>query len=342
MTLTFQWNFIFSFQTYCLDLQVSDSACTATAYLSGVKANKFTEGVNGQVEMNDCEASNNPKNHVYSLLRWAQLAGKSTGFVTNTRVTHATPAAVYSHSSNRLHESDHDVISLGLDPNKCIDIGRQLIESETAIDLNVIMGGGATKLLPNNTFDSQGKRGQRHDGRHLINEWISNQKKASSKWAHVTNRDSLLNVDHTKVDKLLGIFASEHMSFHSDANHSVEPSLTEMTEMAMNILSKNDNGYVLFVEGGLIDYANHATLAHKAVVETCEFNEAIKMADLKTSELDTMIVVTSDHSHTMTISGYPSRGTNILGTMTSINEGVKPSGNVWQFLLINLQFVTFV
>lgn len=72
-------------------MQVADSACTATAFLSGVKANKFTQGVNGQVEMNDCKASMNPRNHVYSLLRQAQLAGKSTGIVTNTRVTHATP-----------------------------------------------------------------------------------------------------------------------------------------------------------------------------------------------------------------------------------------------------------
>lgn len=305
---------------------MADSACSATAYLSGVKANKFTQGVNGNVKEDDCEASNNPHNHVYSLLRWAQLAGKSTGVVTNTRVTHASPGSAYAHSSNRLHESDHDIHQLGADPHACVDIAKQLIESETGRNLNVIMGGGAIKMLPNTTIDDYGKRGERRDGRNLINEWIANKKKESDAWAYVSNRNSLMNVNHTHVNNLLGLFASGHMQYHSDTNHSVEPTLTEMTEMAMNILSTNPNGYVLFVEGGLIDYANHATLAQKAVIETCEFSGAIKMADLKTNEADTMIVVTADHAHTMTISGYPERGANILGTMTSLNEGVNPLG----------------
>lgn len=284
----------------------------------------LTLGVNGQVLLDDCEASNNPENHVYSLLRWAQLSGKSTGFVTNTRVTHATPAAVYSHISNRIYESDHDVHKIGADPKKCIDIGRQLIESETGRQLNVVMGGGQIKLLPNTTFDSRGKRGERHDGRNLINEWISDRK--NSDCAYVTNRESLLKVDYSKTKNLLGLFASGHMEYHSDRNVSIEPTLTEMTEMAINILSKNENGYVLFVEGGLIDVANHITLAQKALIETCELDEAIKMSDLKTNEKDTMIIVTSDHSHTMQIAGYPERGANVLGTMKNLNELVKPAG----------------
>lgn len=313
-----------TFQTYCLDLQVADSACSATAFLSGVKANMFTMGVNGQVVKDDCEAANNPQNHVYSLLRWAQLAGKSTGVVTNTRITHATPGSAYAHSSSRLYESDYDVHRLGADPKACVDIARQLIESETGKELNVIMGGGAGKMLPNTTMDDYGKRGERWDGRNLINEWIAGKKSQGDKWAYVSNRDSLLKVNQTNVNNLLGLFASGHMKFHSDTDHSIEPTLTEMTEMAMNVLSKNPNGYVLFVEGGLIDFANHGTMAQQAVIETSQFSEAIKMADLKTSEADTMIVVTSDHAHTMTISGYPKRGANILGTMNSLNEGVNP------------------
>lgn len=286
----------------------------------------FTQGVNGQVEWNDCDASKNPENYVYSLLRWAQLTGKSTGIVTNTRVTHATPGAAYAHSSSRLYESDHDVYKLGGNTESCIDVAKQLIESETGRNLNVVMGGGAIKMLPNTVIDDHGKYGERRDDRNLINEWIASKKEQSDKWAYVSNRESLLNVNHTEVNNLLGLFASGHMKYHSDTNHSVEPTLTEMTEMAMNILSNNLNGYVLFVEGGLIDYANHATLAQQAVIETCQFSDAIKMADLKTNEADTMIVVTSDHAHTMTISGYPKRGSNILGTMNSLNEGVEPLG----------------
>lgn len=86
-------------------------------------------------------ASNDRRNHVYSMLRWAQLAGKSTGIVTNTRVTHATPGATYAHNSNRWYESDKDVHEQGGDPAVCVDVARQLIESETGKIFNVIMGG---------------------------------------------------------------------------------------------------------------------------------------------------------------------------------------------------------
>lgn len=287
----------------------------------------FTQGVNGKVVKDDCKASNNRQNHVNSLLRWAQLAGKSTGVVTNTRITHATPAVAYAHSASRLYESDYDVDKLGGDKNACVDIARQLIEGETGKNLfvclfylilkrrtentfflnfqfphfrNVIMGGGSVKFLPNTAIDSHGNRGERLDGRNLIDEWISNK---SDESAYVTNRKSLLDINYAKTKNVMGLFASAHMAYHSDTNHSVEPTLTEMTQAAMNVLSLNPNGYVLLVEGGLIDYANHETMAQKAVIETLEFNEAIKMADLRTSEIDTMIVVTSDHSHTISMSG---------------------------------------
>jgi len=68
----------------------------------------------------------------------------------------------------------------------------------------------------------------------------------------------------------------------------------------------------LFVEGGRIDHAHHDTLGQRALVETIEFDKAIKKADDLTVDDETLILVTSDHSHTMTISGYPPRGTPIL------------------------------
>lgn len=71
---------------------MSDSAVTATAYLCGVKANRGTIGVSAQVELDNCGASSNSKNRVYSIARWAQQAGKTSGLVTTTRVTHASPA----------------------------------------------------------------------------------------------------------------------------------------------------------------------------------------------------------------------------------------------------------
>lgn len=84
----------------------------------------------------------------------------------------------------------------------------------------------------------------------------------------------------------------------------LEPTLSEMTEKAIEILSKNEKGFFLFVEGGLIDWAHHDSQARIAIDETAEFAKAIQMARNKLSEDDTLIVVTSDHAHTLSVSGY--------------------------------------
>lgn len=68
-----------------MDKQVADSACSSTAYMTGVKANTGTLGVTAAVRVNDCDASLESRNRVHSILRWAQVAGKSTGIVTTTR-----------------------------------------------------------------------------------------------------------------------------------------------------------------------------------------------------------------------------------------------------------------
>lgn len=73
---------------------------------------------------------NDPENQVYSLARWAQRAGKASGIVTTTRVTHASPAGVYAHTAYRDWESDTNVASDGLDPRECQDVASQLINGK--------------------------------------------------------------------------------------------------------------------------------------------------------------------------------------------------------------------
>jgi len=79
--------------------------------------------------------------------------------------------------------------------------------------------------------------------------------------------------------------------------------------------------------GGLIDYGNHYTKAGYALDEALEFEKAIQLARDMTDIEDTLIVVTADHGHAVSIAGYPGRGTPILGLNqhdTDIN-GVKYS-----------------
>ncbi|CAH1725913.1 unnamed protein product [Aphis gossypii] len=301
-------------KTYCVDSQVADSACTATAYLMGVKGNIETIGVSGAVSNRDCLASNDPANQAVSSMMWAQKAGKRTGVISNMRVTHATPAGAYANVAQRDWECDADVITDKLAEKRCVtdspDIARQLIERETGRNLNVVMGGGRAKFLPKTDENPQG---QRQDGRDLINEWLKINRSSQASSAYVTDRSQLKSLNTSKTDYLLGLFAPSHMSYNLLANRSVEPTLVEMTEAAIEVLSKGDAGYYLFVEGGLIDWAHHSNMARLAVDETVMLSRAVARARELTSPDDTLIVVTSDHSHTMTMNGYPHRGSDILG-----------------------------
>lgn len=105
-----------------------DSACTATAYLGGVKNNYGTLGVTASVARKDCIASLDSSNHVDTILSWAQEAGKATGLVTTTRITHASPAGNYAHSAERDWESDADMSRSG--STECDDIAKQLVNNE--------------------------------------------------------------------------------------------------------------------------------------------------------------------------------------------------------------------
>ncbi len=125
-------------QTYCTDKQVPDSASTATAYMCGVKGNYRTIGVSAAVQVADCDAAKKSENRVESIVKWAQEARKATGVVTNTRVTHASPAGSYAHVPYRDMESDADVLERNLDPRSCdFDIARQLIYDEPGRNINV-------------------------------------------------------------------------------------------------------------------------------------------------------------------------------------------------------------
>ena len=92
-----------------------------------------------------------------------------------------------------------------------------------------------------------------------------------------------------------------------------EPSLAELTRAAITRLSRNPDGYILLVEGGRIDHAHHGTNAVRALEDTDAFDLAVRMASNMTHPDETLILVTADHSHTMTLSGYPRRNNPILG-----------------------------
>lgn len=179
-------------KTYAVNYQVADSASTATAYLSGVKANYGTVGLSAKVPRYHCTAQLDAAVRTSSIAKWAMDAGKVAGFVTTSEVTDASPAGLYAHSANRYWENDVEIRARNCDPNVIDDIAKQLIMSEVGSKLRVIMGGGREQFRNTTVRDEEGRSGLRSDGRDLIQEWIDIKRdlKAEYVWNKVRKRGS--------------------------------------------------------------------------------------------------------------------------------------------------------
>ena len=296
-------------KTYSVNQQTSDSAPTMTAMMTGVKTKDRMLSVNQEARKGDYTTV--AGNELTTLLELAEDRGLSTGVVTTARLTHATPGACYAHTVDRDWEFDGK-LPLAAREAGFPDIARQLIEFRHGDGLEVALGGGRSFFLPETVADPEDpeKTGSRLDGRDLTAEWRN-----KTNAAYVWNKPQLNAVNSANTAHLLGLFESNHMKYETDRMTDVagEPSLSEMTSKAIDILAKNPTGFFLMVESGRIDHAHHAGNAYRALTEVIELSNAVKVAQEKTDPRNTLIIVTADHSHTLTISGYPKRGNPILG-----------------------------
>ena len=309
-------------KTYNTNAQVPDSAGTITAITTGEKTRIGVLGVNGSVERDDCAAA--LTNTLPTLAELAEQKGMSTGIVSTARITHATPAGAYAHSPNRNWESSastpDEAEALG-----CKDIALQLVEMSHGDGLDVILGGGRREFLPIEADDPEypSRPGLRDDSRNLIDEWLAADSKRQFTWRGNEFAQWLAS-DEPVDGQLMGLFEPSHMKYEADRQRDPgkEPSLQDMTALAVKQLAENDQGYFLLVEAGRIDHAHHFSNAYRALTDTVALSDAVQWAVENVDLADTLIVVTADHSHTMTISGYPRRGNPILGTVET--EPGKP------------------
>ncbi|MGQ4655615.1 alkaline phosphatase [Aeromonas enteropelogenes] len=294
-------------KTFSNDAQTTDSAPSMAAYTTGVKMNNEVIAmssdtkavapgldVNGNKGINNCTSDNGKP--VPTILELAKAAGKSVGAVTTTELTHATPAATYSHICHRdaAYAIAEQAVPGGAGFNTALGDG-----------VDVLMGGGANHWTP---YNSTSNKGGRADGRDLTAELTA------QGYHYVTTKDDLAGVNSGKV---LGLFsAKSHLDYELDrvakGAASTQPSLSEMTAKAIDLLSQNSQGYFLMVEGGRIDHALHGTNAKRALTDAVALDEAVKTALGKVDLNDTLIVVTADHDHTMTINGYAAKGNPVL------------------------------
>lgn len=120
--------------------------------------------------------------------------------------------------------------------------------SDPGRKINVILGGGRSHFTPTTTRDPEFETvfGYRNDNVNLIEEWVAS--KNDSKASYVWGRDQLLSLDDD-TEFVLGLFNPSHVAYYDLQAEQNDPSLEEMVEAAIKILSKNPNGFFLFVEG---------------------------------------------------------------------------------------------
>jgi alkaline phosphatase len=304
-------------KTYTHDAQVADSAPTAVAMVTGVKTRNDVIGIGSNVEVGDCAGSKGKE--LMTLAAMAERAGQATGVVSTARITHATPAAMYAHTPHRDWEGDANMPAEAIAAG-CKDIAQQLVGWPHGDGFEVIFGGGRDRFLPTTVNDPEDvdRKGSRKDGRNLINEWLA---RYSNSGTFLWNREQFGRIG-AGTPRVLGLFERSHMRYEADRlkDNGGEPSLAEMTAKSIDILAHNPNGFFLMVEGGRIDHAHHDTNAFRSLEDLVAFDRAIRVALEKVNLDETLVIVTADHSHTLTISGYPKRGNPILETI------VEPDG----------------
>ncbi|MFB1082198.1 alkaline phosphatase [Jeotgalibacillus sp. JSM ZJ347] len=264
-------------QTYSADTEVTDSAAAGTAMATGVKTNNGMVGVTPDGEQVD------------SILDAAEVAGKSTGLVATSTITHATPAVFGSSVESR---GDQALIA------------PQYFEN----DVDVILGGGRDYFLP-------ASDGGKQPELNLI------ESAESDGYEYVTNLEELTSA---KSGKLLGLFADDAMAPELERGETDQPSLADMTGAAIDALEQDKDGFFLMVEGSQIDWAGHAHDATWAMNDTKAFDEAVAAAiEYAKKDKNTLVVVAGDHE-----TGGMSVGSNgVYDLNIDVLHDVKATGN---------------
>lgn len=307
-------------KTYSADAQVTDSAPSMGAYMTGVKINNDVislkdakpvapgKDANGNPSIDRCSTVNGGNNGTapMTILELAKAAGKSVGAVTTTELTHATPASTFSHVCDRdmAYTIAQQVVPGGVGYNA------RLLDG-----VDVLMGGGRNHFTP---FDAKTNRKGRGDGRDLVAEF------AKQGYFVANTRADMASARTGR--KFVGLYSAESHLDYASKRRPEQPTLAEMTAKSIELLSANPKGFFLMVEGGKIDHALHETNARNALVETVAFDEAIQTAVDRMRVIDpglenTLIVVTADHDHTMVLNGYPKRGNPVLDIVRNVGDG---------------------
>lgn len=259
-------------RTHNADTAIADSAPAGTAMATGYKTQDKLVGVKPtqttlygarSVSKSDALAP------TASILEAAKLSGKSVGIIATSEIQHATPADFSAHAAHR---------------NMYTSIGEQQVYQM----MDVVLGGGGDYLLPDPKPSTDVKNKRRIDGEDMTKVL------KQMGYNFVTKRSDMLKV---KQGKLWGAFSPTAMNKNL-VKTSDEPSLAEMTQKAIELMSKNKKGFFLMVEGSQVDWAAHANQTVGAISEIKAFDNAVGEAlKFAKSNKDTLVIIASDHGN---------------------------------------------
>ena len=262
------------------DSIVTDSANSMSAYATGHKSCVNAMGVYCAHNKNGLA---HPKVETIAELAKRHNGGMAVGVVTNTEIEDATPAAMVAHVRRR---SDYD------------DIVRMFYELRP----EVMMGGGSGFFLPKSD-----KAGRRKDEDNYL------QKFEALGYALATTASDMKAAAGNGATRLLGLFHPSNLDGALDRHilkratvglYPDQPDLVDQTQVAIDVLSKYPNGFVLMVESGLIDKFSHVLDWERAVYDTIMLDNAVAAAKrFAASRDDTLVIVVADHAHPVSIIG---------------------------------------
>ena len=257
----------------------TDSANTMSAYMTGHKSRVNALGVYAD---RTAPSQDDPKvETIAEALR--RTGGRSVGVVTTSELQDATPAAVVAHTRKRADKAD-------------------IVGMFYQVQPEVMLGGGSAYFLKSDVPGSKRKDDQ---------DYVQMFRDAG--YALATDAAELDAARGTNSGKILGLFHTGNMDTWLDRNQLKkgtvdkfpnQPGLVEMTEAALDQLSRDEDGFFLMVEAASVDKMSHPLDWDRAVVETIEFDKAVAVArDFAAQHPDTLVVVTGDHTHGVSIIG---------------------------------------
>lgn len=266
--------------TSSVDTIAADSANTASAYMTGHKSSVNALGV--YADRTKASQDDPKQETIAEIIR--RKTDMAVGVVSDAEIEDATPASVVSHTRRRNDKADIVGMFYNVKPE-------------------VILGGGSAYFLPKETPGSK-----RKDSVNYIEKF------SEAGYHLVTDRTALNQVVTGETpDRLLGLFHTGNMDGwidrHQWKGNTVkkfpnQPDLTESFDAAVKVLEKNDKGFFLMLEAGLVDKYSHPLDWTRSVGDTIAFDKVVERAKAYCEKHpDTLLIVTGDHTHSISVAG---------------------------------------